>query len=279
MAQFGLNAFEGVRCYWNEGKGILYAFRLREHLRRLTQSCRLIRLPAPYSEEEIEIFIKNSIIANGFHGDTALRITIFADGEGSWHSHEAVSMFIAPMLKSRTPLDKVPTLSAGISSWQRIDDNTLPPRAKIGANYINSRYAQLQARQDGYDVPIFLGADGKIAEGAGACIFIIISGRIVTPLTTSSILESITRNTIVLLAIEKGFVVEERSIDRTELYLADEIFLCGSSVEIAPVVSVDGFTIGKGAPGSVTLKLLTCYLAVTSGEDSAHPEWRTAVIS
>jgi branched-chain amino acid aminotransferase len=277
MAQFGLNVFEGIRCYWNEAQGELYAFRLREHLERLMHSCRLMRLPSPYTPEQIEVFMKAAIQANDFQTDTAVRMTLFGDGQGTWNTCEPVSMFIAPMAKSRTTLNKLPALKACISSWERINDNALPPRAKVGANYINGRYAHLQARQDGYDLPIFLGQDGKVAEGAGACLFMLRNGHLVTPPTTSSVLESITRDTLMVLARESGLAVVERPVDRTELYLADEVFLCGSAAEISPIVSVDGFVLGNGQPGPATISLLKAYLAVTSGENPDHPEWRTVV--
>lgn len=277
MAQFGLNVFEGVRCYWNEEKGELYAFRLKDHLDRLMLSCRLVRLPSPYRPEQIESFMKAAIQANNFQTDTAVRMTLFGDGQGTWNTCEPVSMFIAPMAKSRTKLDKVPTLKACISSWERINDNALPPRAKVGANYINGRYAHLQARHDGYDLPIFLGQDGKVAEGAGSCLFMLRNGQLVTPPTTSSVLESITRDTIMVLAREAGMTVVERQIDRTELYLADEVFLCGSAAEISPIVAVDGYILGNGMPGPATVSLLKAYLTVTSGEIPNHAEWRTVV--
>jgi branched-chain amino acid aminotransferase len=276
-AQFGLNVFEGIRCYWNETNKELYAFRLKEHLDRLMLSCRLVRLSSPYTPAEIELFLKAVIRANDFLTDTAVRMTIFGDGRGTWNSCEPVSMFISPMVKFRTRLDKIPALRACISSWERIHDNVLPPRAKVGANYINGRYAHLQALHDGYDLPIFLGQDGKVSEGAGACLFMVRKGQLVTPPTTSSLLESITRDTLIVLAQEAGMSVVERTIDRTELYLADEVFLCGSAAEISPIVSVDGYVMGHGQPGPVTVGLLRKYLAVTSGEDSAHPEWRTVV--
>jgi branched-chain amino acid aminotransferase len=276
-AQFGLNVFEGIRCYWNEMQGELYAFRLMEHLDRLTRSCRLVRLPSPYSLVEIQNFMRAAIEANDFQEDIAVRMTIFGDGQGTWNSCEPVSMFIAPMAKSRTRLDKIPALKACISSWERINDNALPPRAKVGANYINGRYAHLQARHDGYDLPIFLGYDGKVSEGAGACLFMVVNGQLVTPPTTSSVLESITRDTLIVLAREAGMTVAERPVDRTELYLADELFLCGSAAEVSPIISVDGYVLGQGLPGPVTISLLKSYLAVTSGESPAHKEWRTVV--
>jgi branched-chain amino acid aminotransferase len=277
MAQFGLNVFEGIRCYWNEKQGELYAFRLMEHLDRLMRSCRLVRLPSPYTLVEVQNFMRSAIEANDFQEDIAVRVTIFGDGQGTWNSCEPVSMFIAPMAKPRTCLDKIPALKACISSWERINDNALPPRAKVGANYINGRYAHLQARYDGYDLPIFLGQDGKVSEGAGACIFTVRNRQLVTPPTTSSVLESITRDTLIVLAREAGMMLVERPVDRTELYLADEVFLCGSAAEISPIVSVDGYVLGQGQPGPVTVSLLKSYLAVTSGENPAHKEWRTVV--
>lgn len=279
MAQFGLNVFEGIRCYWNQDKGELYAFRLKEHLDRLMLSCRLVRLPSPYTPEQIELLMKEVIQANDFQTDTAVRMTLFGDGQGTWNTCEPVSMFIAPMAKSRTRLDKVSALRACISSWERINDNALPPRAKVGANYINGRYAHLQARHDGYDLPIFLGQDGKVAEGAGACLFMVRNGHLVTPPTTSSVLESITRDTLMVLARKAGLTVVERPVDRTELYLADEVFLCGSAAEISPIVSVDGYVLGNSLPGPITVSLLKAYLAVASGENLDHPEWRTVVHS
>lgn len=279
MAQFGLNVFEGIRCYWNQDNGELYAFRLKEHLDRLMLSSRLVRLPSPYTPGQIELFMKAAIQANDFQTDTAVRMTLFVDGQGTWNTCEPVSVFIAPMAKSRTHLDKVPALRACISSWERINDNALPPRAKVGANYINGRYAHLQARHDGYDLPIFLGQDGKVAEGAGACLFMVRNGHLVTPPTTSSVLESITRDTLMVLAREAGFTVVERPVDRTELYLADEVFLCGSAAEISPIVSVDGYELGNSLPGPITVGLLKAYLAVASGEKLDHPEWRTLVHS
>lgn len=277
MAQFGLNVFEGIRCYWNDERGELYAFRLGEHLKRLMLSCRLLRLPAPYTTQQIEGFLVKTIAANDMKEDIAVRITIFGDGQGTWNSTDQVSMFIAPVAKSRTQFGQIPALKACVSSWERINDNALPPRAKVGANYINGRYGHLQARHDGYDLPIFLGMDGKVAEGAGACLFLVKNGSLITPTVTSSVLESITRDSIISIALNAKINVVERALDRTELYLADEVFLCGSAAEISPIVSVDGFVLGEGKPGEITILLLKKYLAVTSGETLEWPQWRTVV--
>ena len=221
--------------------------------------------------------MRDAIAANDFREDIAVRMTVFADGEGSWHACGPVSMFIAPIARPRTCLSGLEGKAACISSWERINDNALPPRVKLGANYINGRYAHLQALADGYDVPIFLGRDGKVSEGAGACLFMVRGGVLVTPSITSSVLESITRETVISLAGLGGFCVEQRPVDRTELYLAEEIFLCGSAAEITPITSIDRFIVGEGVPGPVTLALLEAYHGVAAGEDSAFPEWRTPI--
>lgn len=164
-----------------------------------------------------------------------------------------------------------------MSSWQRINDNVLPPRAKAGANYINGRYAFLQARSDGYDLPIFLGNDGKVSESSGACIFMITGKKLITPPVTASILESITRGIIMEIAIDLNFEVEERVIDRTELYLAEEIFLCGTAAEITPITKIDRFLLNDGKNGTITLKLLEEYINVCTGTNEQYRDCILAI--
>ena len=278
MAQFGLNVFEGIRGYRNEDKEVLYIFKLEEHIDRLLESCKLVSIPAPYTKEEIIEAIKSNIIANNFKNtDIALRVTIFADGIGSWHSTENFDMFVSPIKRKRTDINNLKGLKASISSWQRINDNVLPPRAKLGANYINGRYGYLQAKVDGYDVPLFLGNDGKITESSGACIFIVKNGKLITPDVTSSILESITRKFIIEYTKDRGYDIEERRLDRTELYLADEVFLVGTAAEITPIVKVDKFIIGDGKVGKITKKLLRDYLDIVSGKHKKYIKYLTTI--
>ena len=277
-AQFGLNVFEGIRGYWNEDEEVLYIFKLKEHIDRLLESCKLVSIPVPYTKEEIIEAIKSNVIANNFKNtDIALRVTIFADGIGSWHSVENFNMFISPIKRKRTNIDNLKGLKASISSWQRINDNVLPPRAKVGANYINGRYAYLQAKADGYDVPLFLGSDGKVTESSGACVFIVKNGKLITPDVTSSILESITREFIIEYAKDIGYEVEERKLDRTELYLADEVFLVGTAAEITPIVKVDKFIVSDGKIGKITKKLLKDYLDIVSGKSKKYIKYLTPI--
>lgn len=271
-AQFGLNVFEGIRCYAG-GNGQLFAFRLKEHFRRLLDSCKLIGIGSPYKPDDLKDYLVQTIRANAYHEDVSVRLTLFMDGEGSWSSEGQAEMFIAPLPKARINVNAPPSLSGCISSWERINDNSFPPRIKTGANYINSRYAHLEAKRHGFDCPIFLGHNGKVTEGAGACLFMLRNGVLATPSLTSSILESITRSTVIKLASDLSVPVVERDIDRTELYLAEELFLCGSAAELTPMTSVDRVPVGSGQPGVVTMSLLRRYLDVASNQIACYSEW------
>ena len=163
------------------------------------------------------------------------------------------------------------------SSWRRIDDTSLSPRIKCGANYMNSRMAQLEALENGCDTTIFLNAQGKVCEGPGSCLFMVRNGVLITPLITDSVLESITRDTIIKLAKEElGISVEERSVDRTELYICDEAFLCGSAMEVNPIISIDGIAVGNGE-NIITRKLHQEYLNAVTGENRKQTGWLTEI--
>src|SRR2546425_4300551 len=169
-------------------------------------------------------------------------------------------------------------LSCCVSSWTRTSDNAIPIRLKCGPNYQNGRLALLQAKADGYDAPILLNAQGHVAEGTGATFFMVRKGRLVTPPVTADILESITRATLIeeICPNVLGLPVVEREIDRTELYVADEAFFCGSGYEITPIVSIDRFPLGDGEVGVLTRRMLRAYMDVVRGIDKRYSEWRTA---
>ena len=275
-AQFGLNVFEGIRGYRNQ-HGEVFLFRLDEHLLRLMQSCRLIGIESPYDLRQIKSAIFDTIRANSMHGDLAVRVTLFVEGLGSWSSTGPVDMFVAPIHKARNVLSEVSGMTSCTSTWRRIDDTVMPPRIKAGANYINGRYAHLEARANGADLPILLNSAGKVAEGAGACLMMVREGILVTPPRSAAILESITRDTLLELADEIGMTAQERDIDRSELYIAEEVFLCGSSAELTPLTRIDRFIIGDGRPGPVTLSLSNHYYACADGTTNDHDDWRTPV--
>lgn len=276
-AQFGLNVFEGLRGYWSQDRHNLYIFRFEDHLDRLFESCRLIGISSPHSKAEIADIVNDTLRANDYRTDVAVRVTLFVDGEGSWSSSEPVGMFVAPIAKSRRAANQRTGASACISSWERINDRAMPPRAKVGANYINGRYAHLEAKRDGYDLPILLDRQGKVTEGAGSCLFMVRKGVLVTPAATSSVLESITRDAVITLAADEGIPVTVREIDRTELLLAEELFLCGSAAEITPLTSIDRLPVGSGEVGVVTERLHQRYLQVASGAEKSFSHWLAPV--
>ena len=277
-SQFGANVFEGIRCYWNEEEQQLYAFRLQEHYKRLKNSMKMFRMEDKYTHEELKQAFIDVIKANEYKQDIAVRQTIFIDGFGSWFSKGPVNMFIAPIPKRRVLNPQKLGLKCCISSWERISDKNISPKVKVGANYINSRMAQMEALENGYDSAIFMNNQGKIAEGPGSCFFIIREGVLLTPPVTASILESITRDTIIELA-KNVLKIEtlERDIDRTELYICDEAFLCGSAMEVVPVLSVDGIVVGDGNLGKVTEAVQNIYMDAVNGRLNGYEKWLTSI--
>ena len=269
-SQFGLNVFEGVRCYVNNN-GELFAFRLQDHLRRLWESCKIIGIEPSYSQEDIITAIKDLVSLNFYDGDLSLRITFFVYDEGSWQNSNPVGLFIAPVSKNRNLCPSLNSKSAGITSWQRISDLSLPPRVKAGANYINGRYAQIEANQKGYELPIFLDSRGMVSEGAGACIMIVKDGKIITPSLSSSILDSITRDTVLVIAKHLSIEFEVRDLNRTELYVADEVFLCGTAAELTSIFQIDGYSLPQSK--AITDAISDFYFSCADGSIVFKDEW------
>lgn len=242
-SQFGLNVFEGIPCYWNEEEQHLYGFRLDAHYKRLLQSAKLLQIDCKYTAEDMKNALIDVLKACNYKENASARQTLFVEGNGSWRSDGPVGMFVSPIQRKRTSAEyNKKGLNVCVASWRRISDTMLSPRIKCGANYINSRMGQREALRNGYDTCLFLNEHGKISEGPGSCFFMIKDGKLITPQLTDSVLESITRDSIIQIA--KGLKIEviERTIDRTELYTADEAFLCGSAMEVTPVSSIDKYT-------------------------------------
>lgn len=278
-SQFGLNVFEGIPCYWNDDEKQLYAFRLSEHYDRLLRSAKLIQLDCKYAKEDFKKALVDTVKANEYDENLSVRQTLFVDGFGSWGSEGPVEMFVAPIPRGRTSAEyNKKGLNCCITSWRRISDENLSPRVKCGANYINSRVGQREALRNGYDTCIFLNEVGKVAEGPGSCFFMVKGDTLITPRLTDSVLESITRDTIIQLAQkELGLKFVERTIDRTEVYMADEAFLCGSAMEITPIYSVDRYQISDGQEGKVTHDLHVKYLEAVQGKLADRKDWLTPI--
>lgn len=277
-SQFGANVFEGLRGYWNDEQQELYIFRLDEHVKRLRNSVKMASFDATFTEQDYKNSIIDTVRANQFKEDIAIRQTVFLDGFGSWASTGEVNMFVAPIAKGRQYPANHEGVCCSVSSWSRISDNSLSPKIKMGANYMNSRLGQMEAIRNGKDFCIFLNSQGKVSEGPGSCLFIVRGNQLITPPITASILESITRETLLTLANKHlDCEVIERDIDRTELYIADEVFLCGSAVEIISVLEIDGHKIGEKNSDTYTSKLRNVYFDVIRGKDNLYLDWLTPI--
>jgi len=273
--------FEGIKAYWNEDQDELFVFRLREHMQRFVASIKMVRYGFDYSLADLERAVLDLLRANEYRRDVYVRPYVFQRGI----VRELLQA--EPGKPTETVIDVWPFTSYAdpgrgldvcVSSWTRISDNVLPPRLKCFSNYHNGRLAAMEAHVGGYDWPILLDAHGKVTEGPGACLAVVRDGAVLTPPVTASILESITRDSIgriVRETLNRPFV--ERTIDRTELYIADEIFFLGTGWEIMPVASVDRLPVGSGGVGPITIAVRDAYRRVVRGVDEHFPEWRTPV--
>jgi len=275
---YATNVFEGIRAYWNPADEELYGFRLKEHVTRLRESMKMMRFTVPYSDEDLYDAIREVLRGNELREDIHMHLVAYVVGVGL-DATTPTGLYINPRRRARVAPES--GVRCCVSSWLRTADNAIPIRLKCGANYQNGRLATLQAKADGYDGPILVNQRGTVAEGTGATFFMVRKGRLVTPPVTSDILESITRATLIedLCPSVLGMDVVEREIARTELYVAEEAFFCGSGYEITPIVSIDRFPVGDGGVGPMTRRLLSAYMDVVRGVDKRHPEWRSPVYS
>lgn len=275
--KYGATVFEGICAYRSQDGKDLNVFRLEEHLVRLQDSMRIMRFTDTWSNEELSRIVLDVIRANEMHEDAHIRLSAYVAGEGFVDVTGPVVLGCLVVGRHDKSLDEK-AVRAQVSSWRRIDDSNMPPRVKCAANYHNSRLAMLQAVADGYDETIILTQAGKVSEGAGACLMAVRNGVPVTPPVTGSILESLTRATLIeLFEQELGTPVQQRDLDRTELYSADEVFLCGSGYEVTPVVNIDGLAVGNGEVGPVTKKIWKVYEDAIRGGLSARKNWLTPV--
>src|SRR3989441_6137407 len=270
---YGTNVFEGLRAYWNEADEELYAFRLEEHFTRLRESMKMMRFTVPYSNVDLYEAVREVLRGNAIREDVHMHLVAYVVGVGM-DATSPTGLYINPRRRGRI---SAAGLRCCVSSWARTSANAIPIRLKCGANYQNGRLATLQANADGYDQPLLLNKEGHVAEGTGATFFMVRKGRLVTPPVPADIRESITRTTLMDAICPEllGMGVVEREIDRTELYVADEAFLCGSGYEITPIVSIDRFPLGDGKVGPISNRLLRAYMDIVRGVDKRFPEWRT----
>jgi branched-chain amino acid aminotransferase len=274
---YATTVFEGIRAYRDPDSGTLWFFRLDDHLKRLDQGMKVMRMDRRFDAGAMREALSGLVRANEPDDDVYIRLLVYVEAIGLLATTGPVGYTAAAMPRERSRL--VDTgMSLGVSSWRRPPDDVSPPRLKATANYHNARLAHLQARADGYDGALMLTTSGKVSETPIACFFMVRDGCLLTPDTGSSVLESITRDTLITLHRElTGEAVHERPIDRSELYLADEAFICGTGQEIIPVTSIDRLPVGDGSIGPVTRTLMARYGDVVRGLTTDHTHWRTAV--
>jgi branched-chain amino acid aminotransferase len=276
VVKYGAAVFEGLRGYWNPERGEMYVFRLAEHLERLRFGMRVMRLEPLFEAEYMAGGLLEMIRANELRENVHLRMIAYLDGDDELAATGPVGLVCGavPRPRSRAVTDGV---HVAVATYARLSDNAMPPRVKATGNYINSRAAELEAKRNGYQGVLMLSDRGKVSEGSGACFFMVRHGALHTPDTSSDILESITRDTVIALARESGIAVHERTIDRHEVHAANEAFWCGTGFEIQPILSLDRIAIGAGAAGEITRALQRSYFDLVEGRSNAHADWRTAV--
>ncbi|GAC1308143.1 MAG: branched-chain amino acid transaminase [Ktedonobacteraceae bacterium] len=270
---YGTGCFEGIRGYWSEADQQVYLFRLREHYERLLRSCKILQISLPYTVDQLIDISTELVRRNGQRQDVYLRPVAYKAAQTiGVNLHGIQDDFI---ITAEPVGNYVETtgMRCGVSSWRRVDDNAIPARAKITGAYVNSAFAKSEAMQNGFDEAIMLTHEGHVSEGSAENIFLVINGELVTPAPTENILLGITRDTVMELARrELGRITRERQVDRTELYVADEIFLCGTGAQFAPVISVDHRSVGNGQVGPISASIQQLYFDVVRGR---MPEYRT----
>jgi branched-chain amino acid aminotransferase len=276
---YGTACFGGIRAYWNEPAQQLYVFRLEDHIKRFLSSASLLLMKLPYSPQQLADVVVELLRCEGQRNDMYVRPLAYkADHKIGVLLHgmiDEVTIFATPFGRYVANEEGA---SVRISSWRRIDDNAIPARGKIAGAYVNSSLVKSEALMDGYDEAIVLDEHGHASEGSAANIFMVRDGRLVTPPVSSNILEGITRRTIMeLAAADLGITTEEREIDRTELYVCDELFFCGTGVQVAAITAVDHRSVGAGVMGPITTAVRDLYFDVVRGNVAKYRAWNTPV--
>ncbi|MGA1865712.1 MAG: branched-chain amino acid transaminase [bacterium] len=276
---YGTAIFEGIRGYWNVAHKQMYIIKMKEHYKRLMQGSRFLNFNLPYNIEDYCDITLDLIKRNNHKENTYIRPLVYYTPDKispKFIGYEAgFTLYTVPM---EDYIDTSKGIRVCVSTWRRISENMVPARFKMCGIYVNSALAKTEALERGFDEAIMLNADGHVAEGSAENIFIIRDGNLITPSVADDILEGITRKALIRLSEDDlNLRVIERKIDRTELYICDEAFLCGTGAQVAPIIEVDGHKIGDGRIGSITQRIQKLYFEIVRGENNKYGEWRTPV--
>jgi branched-chain amino acid aminotransferase len=276
--QYGTGAFAGIRGYLAADGERINIFRLPDHAARLMNSAKLLRAELPFDAESFAATVVALVEKNAPVNDVYIRPFIYKPAVELTPRLRGIGDELAIyMLSLGDYLDTSRGQNVIVSSWVRVQDNAIPSRGKISGSYINSAFAKDEAQEKGADDAILLNAAGKVAEGSGCNLFIVRNGTLITAPITSDILEGITRRTFLKFAQDEGIPIETREIDRSELYIADEAFFCGTGVQVAPIATIDGRTIGSGETGKITARLRDIFFDTVRGRSSRYSEFITPV--
>jgi branched-chain amino acid aminotransferase len=272
---YGTGVFAGIRAYWNAAEAELFVFRPQDHFRRFLESARLLDMTLPYAPEDLTDALTGLLRAELYREDCYARpLAFYADESIGVRLHNLTPEVSIVAMPYGRYLENEEAVHATVSSWRRVDDNMIPPRGKITGSYVNSAFAKTDAQRAGFDEAIVLNQDGHVAEGSAENFFLVKNGAVVTPPVTDNVLEGITRRTLLeLLRDRLGVLAVERSIDRSEITLADEAFFCGTGVQIAAVTRVDHRPVGSGRMGPVVTALRALYFDVVRGLAPEYRHW------
>lgn len=276
---YGLSLFEGIRGYWIPETRQISVFRMKEHYERLLKNSQIFYMTPELSVRQLCEITVELVQKNQHESDIYIRPTLYKAGESITPSLEYTETDFCLWTKPMGDyLDLEKGLNVCVSNWRRVPDNSIPARAKAGGAYMNTALAVTDARKMGFDDAIFLTAEGTVSEGSAMNLFLIKDGKLMTPSTTEDILEGITRDTIMTLAQQElGLETEARTIDRTELYHADEAFFCGTGAQVAAIGSIDNRPVGSGKPGELTRRLQNLYFEVVKNRKPTYSEWCTLI--
>jgi branched-chain amino acid aminotransferase len=276
--QYGTGCFEGIRGYWNVASSELLLVLLREHYDRLQTSAKILLMEVPHSTDELIEITMELCRRNGFQTDVYIRPCIFKSAEdiGVRLNDVACSFAIVGLPFTRYH-DSDAGLNVGVSSWRRADDTMAPPRGKITGLYVNSALAKSEATMNGFDEAILLSHDGHVSEGSAENVFLVRRGVLYTPDPSQNVLEGCTRRGVMQIATDLGIEVVERSIDRGELYSAEEVFFTGTAAGIVHAGSIDHRKVGDGNAGPITTRLADIYNRAVRGNESKYADWLTRV--
>ena len=275
---YGTAVFEGIRAYWNADQGVLYGLKLREHMERIRRNAGMLLMNDLPPVDELVRIVAETIRRNGFREDAYIRPCFYKSGRSvgvRLHNLPHELTVLALPFGNYVDVDKGIRLMT--STWRRNADDALPARGKIVGGYVNMAFQKTEAELNGFDEALVLTADGHASEASAANMFVVRDGILLTPPVNDDILEGVTRRAILELAHTFGIPVETRSIDRSEIYVADEMFLCGTGVQLSPVIELDHRPINGGAIGPITRRLHEAYFGAVRGNDPRFMHWLTAI--